>query len=550
MAMEVGGVSNLRSAARVAAVAAMVWPFARGARGSDLTINLSTVATDPYFAGDINSCAIQLNNITTAGTHEFLAYYNTSRTIVIARRDLGSTNWQTYNTGFSIASNEITDDHNVIAIGVDSGGFLHMSWNMHNVSLNYAISAAPVTGDMLSSISFDTKTAANAPSLFSNAGATTNEVTYPIFMPIPGSSNMLFTYRNGGAGGGSGNGNQYFDVYNPTAGTWTNKLAINGEQTSVNAYLNSPVYTSTNNLLMSWTWRASPAWQTNSNIMFAQSPDNGNTWFKQGGTTQYTLPIIQSGTPSGAVAQVIKTIPQNSSFINQTSMTVDNEDHPIIATWWAPNWNPATNSGDPNRQYMLEYYTGTQWKTSQITHRTSDTAIDTSAFAVRDLGRPIVLVDDRDRVLVVTRSQDTAMGKFSDPTVQNNDIVIYYTSNLSSGSPTWNSVTLDTADMGSWEPTYDATLWQTQHKLALFYEPVGITGQTSSAVKVLEWDEAAFFANVPEPATASSVALLALLALRRGRRRLSPSPGTPGEGWGEGDLGMSNGSRRSRSPSP
>src|SRR5205823_2644311 len=205
------------------------------------------------------------------------------------------------------------------------------------------------------------QTAANAPTLFPNSGATTNEVTYPQFYKIPNSSNLLFIYRNGGAGGGSGNGNEYFNVYNPTTNAWTNNLVINGEQTSVNGYLNSMAYTSTNNLLMSWTWRASSAWQTNSNIMFAQSPDNGTTWYKQGGTTQYTLPIIQSGSPAASVAQVIKNIPQNSSFINQTSMTVDNDDNPLIGTWWAPNWNVATSSGDPNRQYMLVYYTGTQW---------------------------------------------------------------------------------------------------------------------------------------------------------------------------------------------
>src|SRR5205823_5488992 len=146
-------------------------------------------------------------------------------------------------------------------------------------ALNYGISNAPVTGASLSSIAFTTQTAANAPTLFPGSGSTTNEVTYPQFYNIPGSSNLLFTYRNGGAGGGSGNGDQYFNIYNPSTDSWTNNLVVNGEQTSVNAYLNRMVYTSDNNLLMSWTWRATSNWQTNSNIMFAQSPDNGTNWF-------------------------------------------------------------------------------------------------------------------------------------------------------------------------------------------------------------------------------------------------------------------------------
>jgi hypothetical protein len=510
-------------------------------------VTFSTIATNAYGAGDVNSCSIALNNLTTVGNFQFIGYYDTNRNLRIGRRTLGSSTWQTFSTGISIAANEITDDHNVIAMAVDSTGRMHLSWDMHNVSLNYSISNGSVTASTLSSISFTKQTSASAPTLFPSGGTTTNEVTYPQFYTIPGSTNLLFTYRNGGAGGGSGNGNQYFDVYNPSTHTWTNTLAINGEQTNVNAYINSMAYTSTGNLLMSWTWRATPNWQTNSNIMFAQSPNNGTTWFKQGGTTQYTLPIIQSGSPASAVAQIIKSIPQNSSFINQTSMTVDHSDHPIIATWYAPNWNPSTGTGDPNRQYMLVYYTGTQWKTSQISHRTSDTAIDTSGADVRDLGRPIVLVDKQNRVLVVTRSEDTAMGRFSNPATPNNSIGVYYTTNLASGNPTWNSVKLDNVNMGAWEPTYDSALWASQNKLDLFYEPVGLSGETTSTLKVLEWNEQAFFnpprtgpSPVPEPTSILLISTVigGLAAWRRARRASTPDPLTGILGSGE-DAGPS-----------
>jgi hypothetical protein len=170
----------------------------------------------------------------------------------------------------------------------------------------------------------------------------------------PGSS----TWTNLGAGGGSGNGNEYFNVYDPVAKTWTNNLVIDGEQTSVNAYLNNLVYAANGKLEMSWTWRATPNWQTNSNIMYAQSPDNGTTWTGLGGGNPYTLPIIQSGSPSTSVGQVIKNISQGDSFINQTSMTADANSNPIIATYYAPGWHAISataGSGNPNRQYMLVY---------------------------------------------------------------------------------------------------------------------------------------------------------------------------------------------------
>src|SRR4051794_32058199 len=40
--------------------------------------SFSTIATNPYFAGDINSCAIQVNNLTTIAGYQFAAYYDTS----------------------------------------------------------------------------------------------------------------------------------------------------------------------------------------------------------------------------------------------------------------------------------------------------------------------------------------------------------------------------------------------------------------------------------------------------------------------------------------
>jgi hypothetical protein len=507
---------------------------APGTHGQALngSVTFSTVAANTYGAGDVNSCAIAVNNLITdpASNYQFTAFYDTSRNLIIGRRALGSNTWQTFNSGISIASTEITDDHNVIALAVDSAGYMHVSWDMHNVTLNYGISTAPVTTPTLGSVTFNQQTAASAPTLFPNAGGTTNEVTYPQFYRIPNSNNLLFTYRNGGAGGGSGNGNQYFDVYNPATHAWTNQLVINGEQTNVNAYLNSLAYDSHNNLLMTWTWRATPNWQTNSNILFAQSPDNGTTWYRQGGTTQYALPILQNTTAGGTaaqVAQVVKAIPQNSSFINQTSMTIDGNDHPLVATYWAPNWNPATSSGDPNRQYMLVYYDGSQWRTSQVSHRTSDTAIDTGGGDVRDLGRPIVLTDPQGRVLVVTRSEDTSMGSYSNAAVRN-DIVVYWNTlaSLDSAGPAaWQQITLDAAPMGAWEPTYDSTLWATKHELDLFYEPVGLSGETSNTVQVLQWNEPAYFAGVPEPTSGVvCAAAVAGLALRRRRRLCAAKP--------------------------
>jgi hypothetical protein len=242
------------------------------------------------------------------------------------------------------------------------------------------------------------------------------------------------------------------------------------------------------------------------------------TWYQQGGTTQYPLvndppaAIIQTGSPTALVGQIVKVLPQNTSFINQTTMAVDNRDRPIVATYWAPGAtgttnanNPVSASNNPNLQYMLVYYDGSAWQTSQISHRTSDTSFDTAASFVRDLGRPIVLVDPQNRVLVVTRSEDTSQGSFATANTPNNNFVIYYNNDLLNGGnhisdADWKHFTLPQPNgaylnLGSAEPTYDSNHWSNSSILDLFYQQVGISGESSSAVSVLEWNEQNYFAG-------------------------------------------------------
>ncbi len=55
---------------------------------------------------------------------------------------MGTTTWSTTDTGFT--ANDITDDHDMISIGIDGNGIMHMSWGMHNNSLKYTTSTASV----------------------------------------------------------------------------------------------------------------------------------------------------------------------------------------------------------------------------------------------------------------------------------------------------------------------------------------------------------------------------------------------------------------------
>ena len=190
----------------------------------------------------------------------------------------------------------------------------------------------------------------------------------------------MFTYRTGA----SGDGDAMYSLYNPTTHTWSanpTKL-IDGTIGSYNsnAYTNNLVFDSQGRVQLSWVYRETSDFQSNHDIMYAYATnDTLTTWKQMSGATQ-TVPITQGNDA------VIKSIGQGSSLINQCSMTVDANDNPIIATYWAP----LAGSGDNHRQYMLEWYNGSTWQTSQISNRTiSDAKItNNDALASARLGVP------------------------------------------------------------------------------------------------------------------------------------------------------------------
>ncbi len=467
-------------------------------------VSYTTLSTNAYGTTDINSVGIIRDNLTTFGGYQYAAFYDNNGNIVLGRRSSDALQWNLVTTDYRISSALLSDDHNVIAIGVDSNGYLNMSWGMHNNPLNYVISTTPVTGTSWSGSSLAFTTAGTPVDASTGVDSNNNEVTYPEFYTTP-QGDLLFSYRNGGTGGGSGNGNNYFDIYNPTIKSWAQDFTINGEATSVNGYINRLAYSSTGTLMMSWTWRATPNWQTNSNIMFAQSTSNGASWTTQSGVSEAS----PQGGITQATGQIVENVPQDSSLINQSNMAVDNNNNPLIATWYAPG--SLNGGGNNTRQYMLDYYNGSSWQTSQITDRPSGEAYDSSGAYVRQLARPIVLVDNQDRVLVIMRynndvnadgSPNPAAGLPGTAAAAGGIVVAYAQltdKNGLSSLGSWSYLTLDTANLGQWEPTYDASLWQSSNILDLFVEPVGLSGEGSATAQVLQWNEAAFFGSVPEP---------------------------------------------------
>ena len=482
-----------------------------------ITNGIDQTATGYGYSGSsgINTSSFIRANLETVGNQQFIAYYGRhqtsatypyNNTIWIARRTVGASIWQVYPTSF--LPNDITDGHDVVSFGIDGNGYMHLSWGMHNAigtDFHYTRSVSPVTG---------TNAIVFQPDAHNMTG-NEYEVTYPQFINVR-NGDLLYLYRVGGAGGGSGDGNTFWNRYSVATQTWSNVdisgatvvPMINGISYSYNGYPNMPcIDPVTGALFLTWTWRYTPAFESNENMSYAQSPDLGVTWQNSFGQ-DYALGLAEkyvSGitTNTNTIAEQILAIQQNSSLINQAGMCLDLNDLPVIATWWAPGAystnTGSSGSGNEERQYMVAFpsTTGTIWETRQVSNRTVDptTFIDTNADYVHDLGRPVALCDSQGRILVVYRDDHSSGG-----------ITVVY-SQTAANDPTrsvWTTVDLTGDNLGGFEPVIDLQRWQRDNVLDVVYMPSDYTalngltytspGNSASQIGVLEWNERAYFA--------------------------------------------------------
>ncbi len=428
------------------------------------TIDWQTGTSDYGYGNGINTISFRNNSAYTVGNYQFVSYYNANKKMCVARRDLTTNTWVGITT--TGTADNINDDHDVISFGIDGNGYMHLSWGMHQSStMHYAISNTSVLGTNFTTTTFGT-------AIIAGIG---NNNTYPEFYNLA-NGDLLFAYRNGS----SSSGNMMVTTYNAATKSWsgTVTLVLNGTasgmdaiDTGVNGYTNNLVITDTGKVLLSWVWREYYDMQTNHDIMFASSTTaNLSAWNTITGATQ-TSPIMESNAGT-AVA-----IAQGSSLMNQCSMTADLSGNPIIATYWASGTSTTT------RQYTLVWWDSTtsSWKTSQISNRPTESktgGYDTAT--IRQMGRPIVVVDEDGRTIVVTRSNDTS-----------NHVTAYYSNTKVTGS--WTAVQLTDTDSGRYEPTYDEVIWKNSGILSLYYEAgfadtSGVQTNGAQEAAMVEWN--------------------------------------------------------------
>jgi hypothetical protein len=259
----------------------------------------STLDIAPVWSGHpVGFCLL------THGENQFVAFYDDQRRMTVAARKLNSSRWQFVRLPEKIG----WDSHNYITMTVDDDDYLHLSGNMHCVPLIYFRTAKPLDITTFKRIKQMT-------------GKFENRCTYPKFFRGP-KQELIFTYRDGG----SGNGNQIYNVYILKSQTWRPLLdkPLTDGQGKRNAYLRGPTLGPDDYYHLVWVWRDTPDCATNHDLSYARSKDLIQ-WETSSGKT-LKLPITLD------TAEIIDPVPVKGGMINgNIAIGFDLDDRLVIS---------------------------------------------------------------------------------------------------------------------------------------------------------------------------------------------------------------------------
>ncbi len=392
----------------------------------------------------VNTVIFRQNALTTFDDHQFTAYYDEESILVLAKRPINTDSWEVKKTEYK---GNTKDAHNAISIAVDGKGFLHVSWDHHDTRLRYAVSTTPMGLELGEEQEM--------------TGKEESKVAYPQFYNLE-AGNLLFLYRSGQ----SGKGILIVNLYNLKNGIWTqiHHNLIDGEDQR-NAYWQSFV-DHHGNIHLSWVWRETWDVSTNHDIAYAVSRDNGLTWKKTSGE-KYQLPITVK------TAEYAWKVPENSSLINQTSITADAKGNPYVANYW--NENGST-------QYQIVYLNDGVWKKEDTGFRKSSFQLGGGGTKRIPISRPEILVDSEG-------NSTTTYLLFRDEE-RGNKISLAYKDLSNKGL--WKIKDLTSYSVGEWEPNFDKELFRKKKKLHIFVQKVtqvdgeGLARDPATPIRILE----------------------------------------------------------------
>lgn len=393
----------------------------------------------------INTAIFRQSAVTSHGRFQYTAYYDPEGNVVLARRKPGSNQWNIHKTQYK---GNARDAHNVICIGVDGNGLLHVAWDHHGGPLRYAQGKAPGSLELTDQMPM--------------TGRDEAHVTYPEFYNLP-DGDLLMMYRSGA----SGAGDTMLDRWDHVHGRWVvvQHPLISGEGER-NAYTNQIAIGPDGAWHTTWCWRETGDVATNHDICYARSSDDGKTWTRSDGK-MYTLPITQDN------AEVIRRIPQDRELINTTTTCLDAKGRPMTAGYWR-------EADSPFPQYRLLWFDGFVWRMSRISDRREDFSLTGGGTKRVPISRPKLAVSRKGAVYMFFR--DDLRGSRVSVAISEDP---YHAK--------WRFLDLTNESVGFWEPNYDVQRWMRAQEIDLFVERTGqgdgetLEQEAPQDVRILEW---------------------------------------------------------------
>lgn len=405
----------------------------------DENVNGTVLQSSPLVSQEISGTTYQVG-----------AFWDNSRYLTFYKREITSSIWTIYTT--SIQMDATYDAHEVISLGIDQSGYIHVCYDMHADNLHYRRSTNPIA-------TFD----GTLTTTLAMLGTHETSVTYPVFFNDP--TGKLYVLLRDGV---SQNGDEYFYQYaegtttwSAAAGTSTAGLLFNGKGLSPteNAYLYKPVFDDNfgngGYLHFVWSWRKSG--ETHDHDM-GYMRWNGVGFINISGSTQ-TIPV----TPSNQTTAL--SISDGSGLLSIGGhLDIDSGGH--------PHYTYSRLDGSYAHHHHI-WHNGSAWIDYQLTNTDQlSYIIPRTDFAIdRTSGRAYVIYTD------------TLDANGLNVLVSNPDDYL-----------TWTKENIYNHDVGWYMPNYDVLQWRNNH---IFYFPVAYYLVVAGAqdVVMVRWDIGNFYGS-------------------------------------------------------
>lgn len=278
------------------------------------------------------------------------------------------------NLGLSITA-VTKDNHNGFSLVIDKNGYLIIGGDCHGTPLKSVISNSPLSISSWKNISIV------------SSGQT--KITYLRFIKkVDGK--IFAIYRIGG----SGNGNTWFCSYNEETWTFNNHyLLIDAiSENAGNPYLQTPIIDRNGVIKIAFGFRTSASdVESMTGLFYIESADDGVTWRKSDGLTNYTLPIKKS------TAERIFIADPGSGYINQNGACVDvNNNFATVTRMYK------TINGVKRTIFVVIKKVGNDWVSQEVLN---DSNLN-SDFYAKTRARPMLFCNENNELIILSREVD------------------------------------------------------------------------------------------------------------------------------------------------